>query len=268
MASDNAQYISQFDLSQPNGAIDTVDMVDDFLRDIKKAVKQSFPNINKQVTLNSDDMNNLKSHFVRGTDTWDMKNSYVTNVRAIDQDNAVQPRLYNDGRYLVKDNNLSDVPNKQAALSQLLTGFSTSSPAYDQMRRLVVDVAYPVGSLYTNYVHSTNPASLFGVGSWEPYAQGRVIIGRGFATDERGESRTFNNGQIGGAFQHKLTTAEMPSHRHGVPLRGSDRSGNAAITSSADNGQPTVIQSNAAGGDAAHNNVQPYVVCYVWVRTG
>ena len=28
---ENAEYISQFDLSQPNGAVDTVDMVDDFL---------------------------------------------------------------------------------------------------------------------------------------------------------------------------------------------------------------------------------------------
>ena len=228
-----------------------------------KQVKQSFPNINKQVTLNSDDMNNLKNHFVRGTDRWDMKNSYVTNIRAIDQDNAVQPRSYNDGRYLVKSNNLSDVPNKQAALSQLLTGFNTSSPAYGQMRRLIVDVTYPIGSLYTNYVHSTNPASLFGVGTWEPYAQGRVVVGAGSTTDTRGESRTFNNSSSGGAYQHKLTVAEMPNHRHGIPLRGSNRGGHTAITSSADNGQPTVIQSNAAGGDAAHNNVQPYITCYV-----
>lgn len=265
---ENAEYISQFDLTQPNGAVDTVDMVDDFLRGIKKAVQQSFPNIDKQVLMSSDDFNNLKNYMVRGTDQWDVKNSYITNVKEIDQDNAVQPRSYNDGRYLVKSNNLSDIPDKQAALSQLLTGFSSSSPAYDQMRRLIADIAFPVGTLYTNYVNGANPNAILGIGTWTAYAQGRVIIGAGSTTDTRGESRTFNNSSTGGEYQHKLTTAEMPSHRHGVPLRGSDRSGHAAITSSADNGQPTVIQSNAAGGDAAHNNVQPYITCYIWVRTG
>lgn len=265
---ENAEYISQFDLSQPNGAIDTVDMLDDFLRGIKKAVQQSFPNVDKQVLMSSDDFNNLKNHFVRGSEQWDMKNSYVTNVRAIDQDNAVEPRSYNDGRYLIKSNNLSDVPNKQAALNELLTGFSSGSPAYQQMRRLVADICFPVGSVYTNYVHGSNPSDFFGVGVWAPYAQGRVIVGQGSTTDERGEGRSFNNGQAGGAYQHALSITEMPNHAHGVPLRGSDRSGNAAITSSADNGQPTVIQSQGQGGNAAHNNVQPYITCYVWVRTG
>lgn len=266
MPIESAEYISQFDLSQPNGAIDTVDMLDDFLRGIKKAVQQSFPNVDKQVLMSSDDFNNLKNHFVRGSEQWDMKNSYVTNVRAIDQDNAVEPRSYNDGRYLLKSNNLSDVPNKQAALNELLTGFSSGSPAYQQMRRLVADICFPVGSVYTNYVHGSNPSDFFGVGVWAPYAQGRVMIGAGSTTDARGESRAFNNGQSGGAFQHALSVAEMPNHSHGIPIASGEKGWSAAEQGNHDAGYGA--QTTRAGGDAAHNNIQPYITCYVWVRTG
>lgn len=263
---ENAEYISQFDLSQPNGAIDTVDMLDDFLRGIKKAVQQSFPNVDSPVLLSTAEMNNFKTHMSRGDNTWDMKDSFVTNVRAIDQDNAVQPRSYNDGRYLLKSANLSDIPNKQAALNELLTGFSSGSPAYQQMRRLVADIMLPVGTIYTNYVHGSNPHDFFGVGVWQPYAQGRVVIGHGSTTDTRGESRAFNNGQSGGAFQHALSVAEMPNHSHGIPIASGEKGWSAAEQGNHDAGYGA--QTTGAGGDAAHNNVQPYITCYVWVRTG
>ncbi|WP_396129895.1 phage baseplate protein, partial [Faecalicoccus pleomorphus] len=47
--------------------------------------------------------------------------------------------------------------------------------------RKLVDLVYPVGSLYMS-TNSTNPSTLFG-GTWEPYAQGRTIIGAGTGND-------------------------------------------------------------------------------------
>jgi hypothetical protein len=42
----------------------------------------------------------------------------------------------------------------------------------------IANTLYPVGSIYTSTVN-TNPASLFGVGTWVAYGAGRVLIGDG-----------------------------------------------------------------------------------------
>lgn len=267
MPLDNGNYISEFNLSNPVGNIDKVSQVDDFIREVKKMVKQSFPNINKQARINSDELNFLKDYIVRVGANWDMKNSSLYNVAASDNSTAVQPRSYNDDRYLIRNNNLGDVPNKSVAVQNLMGNLDTGSSGYANMRTHVVNMVYPVGSIYENYSRGNNPRDFFGTGTWAAWAQGRVRIGNGQTQDERGETRNYGNGHYGGAFMHQLSEHEMPSHNHGVPLKGSDRGGNNAITSSADNGQPTVIGSNWAGGNGAHNNMQPFVSCFVWVRT-
>lgn len=267
MPIESAEYISQFDLSQPNGAIDTVDMLDDFLRGIKKAVQQSFPNVDKQVLMSSDDFNNLKNHFVRGSEQWDMKNSYVTNVRAIDQDNAVEPRSYNDGRYLIKSNNLSDVPNKQVALNELLTGFNSGSPAYQQMRRLVADICFPVGSIYANYVHGSNPSDFFGIGVWERI-EGRVLVGSGTTTDSQGVSRTISLGELGGEFSHSITVPELPSHSHSSGSIVTTSAGAGRAINPNPGGEHGLATTGSSGNNVPMNVMQPYVGVYLWKRTG
>lgn len=148
---------------------------------------------------------------------------------------------------------------------------------------------YPVGSIYMS-VASTNPSSLFG-GTWEALAPGRVLMGAG--------DSSYPAGSEGGEATHTLSTDEMPSHGHSVSvndtsirasvnIRGGyfkdydgsrfsstgssscqDNTGNGnwgpGLYLNADHGH-SVNQSDAGGGQA-HNNLQPYLVVYMWQRT-
>lgn len=91
-----------------------------------------------------------------------------------------------------------------------------------------LDKAYPVDSIYMS-VNSANPSTFFG-GTWEAFGQGRVLIGAGEGTDANGVKKTFNVGATGGEYEHKLTTAEIPSHNHKVASSGSHTHTGTATT--------------------------------------
>lgn len=266
MPLDNANYISELNIANPNGAVDTVDMLDDFLREIKKALIQSLPNINKQTNITSDALNDLADNLKFGNGTWNVQDKAVLGVKAADDDTAVEPRLYNDGRYARLSNNLSDLADNNAALGNLFGNIDNTTPGVKAMILSVAANIYPVGTVYTNGRVSTNPYDLFGVGTWAQFSPGRVLIGHGSTTDSRGEGRNFTNGQQGGEYQHQLSVHEMPSHGHTIGLGN-----NANVYGDKPGGSNSARVTNGGtdntGGNGAHNNVQPYLVAYMWVRT-
>ena len=156
--------------------------------------------------------------------------------------------------------------------------------------------AFPVGSVFIAAV-STNPATLLGYGAWSAFAAGRVLVGLdSLDTDFDLVEET------GGAKTHTLTSAEMPihthiqdAHSHGITDPGhvhdeynnsattgpnvgwgaQDPSTNTASLTGYDTGSKvtgvtadnaTAINQNT-GGSGAHNNLQPYIVVYMWKRT-
>jgi len=151
-----------------------------------------------------------------------------------------------------------------------------------QMSNLV-DKMYPVGSIYmtTTYSEASQVHDAIG-GEWEKYAQGRTIIGDGTGTDSNGLVQTFANGSTGGEYTHKLTVAEMPNHSHDI--YANSYAGNLKIVMQNDNSpdgpnsygvQDSLHDNNrtawalyaaAAGGSGAHNNVEPYIVTYIYKR--
>lgn len=133
-------------------------------------------------------------------------------------------------------------------------------------------VVYPVGSVYMNMGSNQNPAVIFGFGTWVPLAPGRVLLGAGSGTDSRGDTRAFTAGSTGGEYSHQLAVSEIPAHAHTtpqgttVPASGGSyqyASGDDVTTSTMSNPPP----SGEAGGGQAHNNMQPYLVAYMWQRT-
>ena len=129
----------------------------------------------------------------------------------------------------------------------------------------VVDlsVLYPVGSVYINAAVSTNPATLLGFGTWTAFGAGRVLVGL-----DAGQTEFDTLGETGGAKTHTLTINEIPSHTHTSPLRGNGQDEINAIPSASDNANPGLtMTTNATGGGQAHNNLQPYIVVYMWKRT-
>jgi microcystin-dependent protein len=143
----------------------------------------------------------------------------------------------------------------------------------------VINAVYPVGSIYTSVV-STNPATLFGVGTWAAFGAGRVLVGRDASQTEFDTVE-----ETGGAKTHTLTSSEMPSHTHTqnshthtTPSVGDLRrlqhlpSGGDGIWTRTDNSplatsNATTATNQNTGGGAAHNNLQPYVVVFFFKRT-
>ena len=144
------------------------------------------------------------------------------------------------------------------------TAFVTAAVAAVDQATINAHV-YPVGSIYTAVV-STNPATLLGVGTWAAFGAGKVMVGidssdTDFDTvEETGGAKTDS---------HTLTTAEIPSHTHGILAYQQDSGTNAQHFSDGftDQGGTGTTQSTGGGGAHTHDIVQPYIVVYMWRRT-
>ena len=123
--------------------------------------------------------------------------------------------------------------------------------------------AYPVGALFFTTV-STNPGTLYG-GTWAAWGGGRTPVGVNTA------DTSFNTVEkTGGEKAHTLTVEETPSHSHmvnDIAVYGQGVTGfNFASTPDGD-WKGTAKTTASTGGGQAHNNLQPYITCYIWKRT-
>jgi microcystin-dependent protein len=127
-----------------------------------------------------------------------------------------------------------------------------------------LQTVYQIGCIYIETT-GTNPNTTFGFGTWVAYAQGQVLVGK--AT-----SGTFATaGATGGEETHVLTSTEMPSHTHTY-----NTDSTVAVATGWTDGNPMRASALAytlahsvtnTGGGGAHNNLQPYIVVYIWTRT-
>lgn len=164
-------------------------------------------------------------------------------------------------QYLKAANNLSDVSNKAQARANL--ELLTSATYLDALWALMQQRSYPVGEILTTR-RTGNPSTWLGFGTWERYGQGRVLVGYDEADG------AFNAlDKTGGSKSHALTVAELPAHSHTVDLRNSGGEGrDTGFAEEAGNlNYPATQQTGSTGSGQAHNNLQPYVVVFMWKRT-
>ena len=133
---------------------------------------------------------------------------------------------------------------------------------------------FPVGGVYIS-IASTNPSSIWAGTTWEQFAKGRTLVGL-----DTSDSNFNTAGQTAGEKTHTLTTNEIPAHGHGMahthsytgPNTGSWKVGTSKAhtwcTSAGGktSGRASKSTTDNAGGGAAHNNLQPYIVVYMWKR--
>jgi hypothetical protein len=125
---------------------------------------------------------------------------------------------------------------------------------------VLMALIYPVGSIYTSVV-STNPGTLLGMGTWTAFGAGKVLVGL-----DAGQTEFDVVEETGGEKTHTLTTGEMPAHTHTIPaVYNADDPGSKVVRGST--GGSYSPSTNSTGGDGAHNNLQPYIVVYMWKRT-
>lgn len=147
-------------------------------------------------------------------------------------------------------------------VGELVTKTMLDEQIRDNMNYLF-SAAWPVGSIYISTV-STNPATLFGFGTWVAKGEGRVLVGVGTSDAVYAAAAT------GGESNHTLTSNEMPVHHHDtidyynpvyhIPTGTATYVGDYTTTTPRKNTSDT-------GGGAAHNNMPPYLVVYMWERT-
>jgi len=129
----------------------------------------------------------------------------------------------------------------------------------------IIKAIYPVGAIYTSVV-STSPATLFGIGTWVAFGAGRVLV-----SHDSGQTEFDTVEETGGAKTHTLQVTEIPSHTHIITSQTATTGGATSYehgtldTSSAETEATEVT--GATGGGGAHNNLQPYIVVYMWKRT-
>lgn len=138
---------------------------------------------------------------------------------------------------------------------------ASSDSAWGAWKELATfDKIYPVGSIYMS-VNSTNPKNLFG-GTWVAWGTGRVPVGIDTSQTEFASVE-----KTGGEKTHKLTVGEMPEHEHGL-VNANDGGYDMGFSIKYQaRGYDGNFYTTSRGGSKAHNNLQPYITCYMWKRT-
>ena len=133
----------------------------------------------------------------------------------------------------------------------------------------LVDLIYPLGAIYIT-TSAVSPSSIWAGTTWVAYGEGRTMIGHGAGaglTDRPTVEAT------GGAETHTLTKAEIPPHTHSEVRHNDHRT--TSVTQPGLNiydatGYQTVDTGDGSADGLqgqAHNNMQPYIVTYMWKRT-
>ena len=240
MGLETGTYISDLNSSNPVAG-DPVNEGDDHIRLVKSTVKATFPSITGAVTSTHTELNLLDGVTANTTE---LNYVDITTLGTAEASKAVTVDASKDSTGI-----------RNLTISGTLTiGSNTAT---------TLQAVYPVGSIYINAAVATNPGTLLGFGTWAAFGAGRVIVGLNAADSD------FDTAQeTGGSKTHTLSVSEIPSHTHTSTLRGNGEDENQNIPSASDNTDPSLtMKTNATGGGSAHNNVQPYVVVYMWRRT-
>ena len=147
------------------------------------------------------------------------------------------------------DNALSPPPTPDILNETSENNTDTMQAVNNRMFNLI----YPVGAIYMS-VNGTNPETFFG-GRWERWGNGRVPVGVNSSIADFSES-----GKTGGEMAHTLTHSELPT----TTYVDSPVSTYVHVRSPNDGGIWWL--NNRGGGNQPHNNLQPYITCYMWKR--
>ena len=255
MTVETGTYINSLNASFPPET-DALSEIDEHLKIIKSTVKATFPNVDAAVTATPAELNTKTALVSDGTNVTFNTGITAAKIKTlVGITEPVAPAI-------------TTATDSGGEVTPVLSTGITAVEVWDLVKSAALDSIYPVGAIYTA-ITSGSPATVFG-GTWVSFGQGRVMVGHDDATspdtDFVASSTDGSSVLVGGAKTHTLDVTEIPSHTHGFTAfqttsGTNNRTGGGALSASASG-------TTAATGDGgAHNNLQPYVVVYMWKRT-
>ena len=140
----------------------------------------------------------------------------------------------------------------------------------------LLNLIYPVGIIvdFGTEGKDFNPNTTWAPQKWKKLEDGRVTIA---------SNTTYPIGTTGGEEAHYLTGNEMPPHGHsagrvygyklsnyGIKADAWQKDGEQVLyidqTSESSSTSSNILTTNAEGGGASHNNMQPYMAVNRWMR--
>lgn len=128
----------------------------------------------------------------------------------------------------------------------------------------LLDKIYPVGSIFMSATLSTTSAVATALGgTWVAWGAGRVPVGV-----DAGDGDFDTAEETGGEKTHTLIIDEIPSHYHnlGQMYDGYHLTGQTAQPRGVYADYAQAVHTTSVGGGQAHNNLQPYITCYMYKR--
>lgn len=291
MTVEKAGFVSELNTSWPLSG-DLINQGDDHIRLIKTTLTNTFAGFNQKVNMDAQTLNRINDHV------------------KVDADSvSINKTLYFDGVGKTINFNKSSIDTNKNVVTGVPLPRAGDAGLDDAVSRRYLErnggmvASWPVGSIYISAT-ATNPADLFGFGTWQQFAPGRVLVGYGVGNDGT-DSINYNTVLAqGGKYYHTLTTGEMPAHAHPHDIGGRALSngahyhrfmgddgleafnfkesyinydarshgGNGGIyRTTTDGAHEHSLQITGGvqttGGNQKHNNIQPYIVVYMFRRT-
>lgn len=291
MTVEKAGFVSELNTSWPLSG-DLINQGDDHIRLIKTTLTNTFSGFNQKVNMDAQTLNRMYEHI------------------KVDADSvSINKTLYFDGSGKTINFNKTSIDTNKNVVTGVPLPRAGDAGLDDAVSRRYLErnggmvASWPVGSIYISAT-ATNPADLFGFGTWQQFAPGRVLVGYGVGNDGT-DSINYNTVLAqGGKYYHTLTSGEMPSHSHPHDIGGRALSngahyhrfmgddgleafnfkesyinydarshgGNGGIyRTTTDGAHEHSLQITGGvqttGGNQKHNNIQPYIVVYMFRRT-
>ncbi len=145
--------------------------------------------------------------------------------------------------------------------------------------RVSVVPYYRVGDLFLTTI-ATNPSNFLG-GTWKLFGPGKCLVCVDTSDSDFNTVKKTGGAKTKTTGNHTLTVNEIPSHRHWVigdgktshvTLGDSTWGWNSGVIPNTGNNAGTHVRTDDVGGSQAHNHgdlnvLQPYITCYIWIRT-
>ena len=148
-----------------------------------------------------------------------------------------------------------------AGMQGIAFGKSAEIPGVAEFGWPIYNCPYEIGDILQT-LNTASPEDRWPGTEWEAIS-GRVLVGLDSAQAE------FDTiGETGGEKTHTLIADEMPEHVHEFDLFAAGGPTNPTYATGVANGYYIGSQNTkSSGGGEAHNNLQPYKVVYMWLRT-